>query len=411
MLIPDAFTTTFLDRESVPQASLNIENRTRTNLLPWAGQFSPQLIEELLTAHGDNAETVADPFSGSGTSLIEAARLGKAALGSDVNPGAVILSRVYELVTLPQEERDAVLSSVGGHLHRRIPLLQDSAPQREDNQAILESILLQLWNELNQGSERVLMEALVVLSDFYSPGLREDRIHKHWNRLVEIVQALPHSDQLVSVRQSDARALPVETDSVDLVLTSPPYINVHNYHQKFRRSVEALGWDVLTVASSEIGSNRQNRGNRFLTVIQYSLDMVLALREMTRVTRPGGRLIIVVGRESQVRKVPFFNGRLVAELAAIGVGLGAERRQERQFVNRYGESIYEDILHFQVPAEFHDEGHCLTAARSIADQTLAMTRQLSGPEAYQGIADALERIDLVSPSPLFSTEGRILEGI
>ena len=87
MVIADAFTTIFLDRESVPQASLNIENRTRTNLLPWAGQFSPQLVEELLTAHGEGAETVADPFAGSGTSLIEAARLGKVALGSDRKSG------------------------------------------------------------------------------------------------------------------------------------------------------------------------------------------------------------------------------------------------------------------------------------------------------------------------------------
>ena len=45
-----------------------------------------------------------------------------------------------------------------------------------------------------------------------------------------------------------------------------------NYHQKYRRSVEALDCNILAIARSEIGSNRQNRGNRFLTVIQYCLD-------------------------------------------------------------------------------------------------------------------------------------------
>ena len=93
-----------------------------------------------------------------------------------------------------------------------------------------------------------------------------------------------------------------------MVLTSPPYINVHNYHQQFRRSTEALDWDVLSFARSEIGSNRQNRANRFLTVIQYSLDMALALRELARVARPGARLILVLGRESFVRGGRFFNG-------------------------------------------------------------------------------------------------------
>jgi hypothetical protein len=37
--------------------------------------------------------------------------------------------------------------------------------------------------------------------------------------------------------------------------------------------MEVLGFDILKVAASEIGSNRRNRGNRFITVIQYALDM------------------------------------------------------------------------------------------------------------------------------------------
>ena len=97
------------------------------------------------------------------------------------------------------------------------------------------------------------------------------------------------------MHHADARALPVESGSADLVLTSPPCINVHNYHQKCQRSVEALEWDVLAVARSEIGSNRQNRGTVSSRSLQYSLDMALALREMARVARRGSRLILVLG--------------------------------------------------------------------------------------------------------------------
>lgn len=263
---------------------------------------------------------------------------------------------------------------------------------------------MDLWRSSGAGTERILVEALIVLCDFYRPGLDYNRIYKNFNRLGEIARSLPESDQPVTVIRTDARVLPIDVGSVDLVVTSPPYINVHNYHQKFRRSVEALGWDVLTAASSEIGANRQNRGNRFLTVIQYSLDMVLALREMTRVTVPGGRLILIVGRESMVRGVPFFNGQLVAELAVNGVGLESERRQERQFINRYGNKIREDILHFRASLDFHDEEYCLKAARNIAKQTLLRTCWLTDAKIRQGIEDALERIDLVSPSPLVNSK-------
>ena len=409
MLINETFATTFLDRESVPQGSLDITNRVRTNLLPWAGQFSPQLVEELLVAYGQRAGVVMDPFVGSGTSLVEAARLGKAARGNDINPAAAILARVYCLVNVGVADREAELDFLEDRLSQVFeppigPFFSEPGAV-VSSQADQESALVRIWSESGTECSRILAAALVVLCDFHRKDLSAAKIHKIWLRLADTVRSLPVSSESVVVDQADARKLPTETDSVDLVLTSPPYINVHNYHQKFRRSVEALGWNVLTIAPSEIGSNRQNRGNRFVTVIQYALDMVLAIREMARVARPEARLILVLGRESTVRRVPFFNGELVAELAVRGVGLENERRQERQFVNRYGNKIREDILHFRTSSEIPDQGFCLEAARAIAGQTLSATRQLTATDTREGIEDALERIELVSPSPLPSAEG------
>jgi len=219
------------------------------------------------------------------------------------------------------------------------------------------------------------------------------------------VRDLPESTPRVCVQHAAARALPVESGSVDMVLTSPPYINVHNYHQKFRRSVEAMGWDVLAVARSEIGSNRRNRGNRFLTVIQYALDMALALREMVRATRADARLILVLGRESSVRGARFFNGALVAELAVRSVGLEIERRQERVFRNRYGADIHEDILHFRATCEVRDEESSIMAARDVAGQVLSATRPLVPLGERMGLDDAIACLDAGAPSPMPSSTG------
>ena len=60
--------------------------------------------------------------------------------------------------------------------------------------------------------------------------------------------------------------------AVDLVITSPPYINVFNYHQNYRAILEVLGFDLLKVAESEIGQPAKNRANRFRTVVQYTLN-------------------------------------------------------------------------------------------------------------------------------------------
>ena len=100
MILHDNFAATPLDRTSLPDGSLNIAERARTNPFPWAGQFTPQLVERLLSAYAPRNGVVLDPFVGSGTSLVEAARLELPACGADINPAAVALARVYRLANL-----------------------------------------------------------------------------------------------------------------------------------------------------------------------------------------------------------------------------------------------------------------------------------------------------------------------
>ena len=290
MLLNRSFAATPLDRESILQSSLDIVERVRTNPFPWGGQFSPQLVEELLNVYAPLDGVVLDPFVGSGTSLIEAARQGLAADGIDINPAAVILARVYEMANLSHDSRLAALDELRQGLCEAIgrtsevcgPLFEDQmleTPHRVE----LETALIEMWHQMPFGPATNLAAALVILCDFHRKHFEANTVYKALRRLEQVILTLPETDQLIRVSHDDARQLPIATDSVDMVLTSPPYINVHNYHQQFRRSAEALEHDVLSVARSEIGSNRQNRGNRFLTVIQYSLDMTLALREMERV--------------------------------------------------------------------------------------------------------------------------------
>ena len=390
-----------LDRESLPQSRLDIAERVRTNLLPWNGQFSPQLVEGLLSAYAPRGSVVLDPFVGSGTSLVEAARLGLASTGSDLNHAAVVLARVYQFINLDPSARADALRCLRERLYEAVgsphgPLFcSRGATGRKE----LEAALVRLWRGTTPSLARNLAAALVVLCDFHQKRLDVETVHRNWLRLEQVVRSLPYVAKPVVVAHADARALPIEAESVDLVLTSPPYINVHNYHQQFRRSVEALECNILAIARSEIGSNRQNRGNRFRTVVQYALDMVLALREMARAAKAGALLILVVGRESSVRGTRFFNGELVAELAVLGAGLAIERRQERIFRNRFGTDIYEDILHFRTTGEIRGREDALIAARRIAGQVLAASRALAPPKERSGLEEVLARINETSPSP------------
>ena len=161
--------------------------------------------------------------------------------------------------------------------------------------------------------------------------------------------------------------------------------------------MELLGWDLLQVAKSEFGSNRKHRGNRFLTVIQYCLDMHCALTELRRTIKFSGRAIFVVGRESNVRGIAFQNGSLVSSLAE-SAGFKLEMRQERKFKNKFGELIYEDILHL-VPNSFH-----ITSAPSdIALQHLREgLKQCQRAEIKADMDAAIEVAPEVKPSPVYA---------
>lgn len=199
--MPQTLANVGLDRRSLPQTDLDIANRTRTNPLPWKGQFSPQLAERLLGAYAPVGSFVLDPFVGSGTSLMEAARLGFSASGTELNPAAVILARLYSLANLDVASRIAATDELQSQLYK---ILRPSLPRLFDeslccpmDQSELEGLLVGLWRE-TIGPTKDLAAALVVLCDFHR-HLDVKRIQAVWLRLRETVLALPESIAPITV--------------------------------------------------------------------------------------------------------------------------------------------------------------------------------------------------------------------
>jgi SAM-dependent methyltransferase len=390
-----------INRTEIDQALLNIESKERSNPLPWNGQFSPQFVEALLDKYASEAHCVLDPFSGSGTLLFEASSRKLAALGSDINPAACYLARIYTLASRSSANRlklcDRFEQILQECFPEEMPLFRDSGWRTTLKEKTTQ--LLPIREAVAQSDGTVLLAALIVLCDFYSDHTKRKDLLDGWKRLRRIVSSLSESTQPIKVFNADARRLPIRDSQVDLVITSPPYINVFNYHQQFRQTVEALGWHSLHVAKAEIGSNRKHRANRFLTVIQYCLDMVQVLAEVNRVCKPSSRVIFVVGRESRVRGIPFYNARLVGAVAEL-VGFELITRQERVFTNRFGQSIFEDILHFARSAG--KKADPLAEARHIAIASLKQAIEGVAGEVRDDIAEAIKSASAVMPSPLYN---------
>jgi hypothetical protein len=246
---------------------------------------------------------------------------------------------------------------------------------------------------------RTLLEALVVLVN--QDAAQDEAYLNKWSSIRQIVGNLPFSDTPVCPTLTDARSLRLPNGSIDFVLSSPPYINVFNYHHNSRTGIEALGWKPLVVARSEIGSNRKFRQNRFLTVVQYCIDMSLALVELRRVCTGTARILLILGRESNVHKTAFYNGEILKRAATDIVGLRLDQRQERLFLNRFGQSIYEDLLHLSP-----EDGGCPTGsdilgqARDFGKTILLEALERTPRDRRHFLEEAVARTPQVEASPI-----------
>jgi hypothetical protein len=377
----------------IPKDKLDIIDKTRSNLFAWRGQFSPQLIEVILSAYCLPDSVVLDPFVGSGTVLLEAGILEIEAYGFEINPAAWILSKTYEFIN--NSRKKEYINTVRKLVDQEFPFRIFDQDSEVEN---LSGKLKRIRHSLNQESKRIF-DALVILLDVANNKVTNELIQSKFAALASLIENLPYSSKQINVGLSDARSLPLERDCIDFVVTSPPYINVFNYHQNYRRSAEMLGWDLLKIAKSEIGSNRANRGNRFYTVVQYCLDMADTLRELSRVAKNEARIVFVLGHESNVLGVPFYNADIIEKIGVSANLFCRTLRQKREFKNKFGKVIREDIINF---SNLNNETRKETIeqiARDVAFDVLKSGISSVPSKNLASLEDAIDKVQDIGRTP------------
>jgi hypothetical protein len=138
------------------------------------------------------------------------------------------------------------------------------------------------------------------------------------------------------VRQGDARRMRASLNgSVDLVITSPPYLNAIDYMRGHRLSLVWLGYsipDLRRVRANSIGTergpDRQEATVRELTprhaglngrqqgmLDRYALDVAGFMAQVKETLKPGGEAVVVVG-DSSLSGVFIANSAIVRKAAA-----------------------------------------------------------------------------------------------
>jgi site-specific DNA-methyltransferase (cytosine-N4-specific) len=145
-------------------------------------------------------------------------------------------------------------------------------------------------------------------------------------KLTKIMEALRGRGSLGKSRSTlllgDLRATPpIASNSVDVVITSPPYANTMDYYLYHKQRMNILGFDFKLVQSQEIGSRHQF-SSRKDSVVEWNRDYRIGLGEVLRMLKKGGSAWIVIG-DSRIAGAKVDGAELTLE-SARGLGYEAE---------------------------------------------------------------------------------------
>lgn len=270
-------------------------------LFPYRGKFHPQLIKGILNIlRIKKGETVLDPMAGSGTVCIEAAINGIHSIGIDVSPFCSLMTRAKaEALRVDIQDLKAVLKeaiaeidTVKGKVYQGVLFEVEAQPRRqflktEEQEKYREILLLCYLDAMGYAARRVNKTAnqlFPVIVERYLAAIEQFQI---------VREELGLELGKVDVRTGDARKLDIPDNSVDAIITSPPYSFAIDYAENDRPQLEYLGYNTDSLKTRMIGLiGGQSVQSR---VKEYFKDTRTVFCEMARVLRPGRCCVAVIG--------------------------------------------------------------------------------------------------------------------
>lgn len=345
--------------------SFNSRESTLQQLSPYVGKLKTGMARVLIKLYSKPGHIVLDPFSGSGVVSLEAALAGRVAWANDLSPYAYFLTRGK--LEAPSTERLAVQRA-----QALLSAVEEYAPS-EDLSDVPEWVrrffhpntlreIMIAFRLLRQQQDYFLTACLLGILQHVRPGflsypashlvpyLREAKYPRQdfpmmyeyrdmrTRLLAKVKRAyrrhmLPMGweDRRYMVWQANSMDLPIEDETVDTVISSPPYFGALDYARDNRLRLWFLGCADWKELDRSLTANSK----------VYLPQMSSCLSEMYRVLKPGAYCILVLGdveRDGHTRRtaeiladtaVQITDGQLIVE-TIYDDHIPDERRSRRQ---------------------------------------------------------------------------------
>jgi len=259
-------------------------------LFPYRGKFHPQLIKGILNIlKVQPGDVILDPMCGSGTLNIEAATIGINSIGIEKSPFCIMMSRTkYEALKTDGNILSLLLHNMKenyGTLTKNKKIPDEFAFVDGKLDATKAITLLAFLDAM--GYARRCTKTIDVL---FPSVLR--RYIGQIKSFMGVRSRLNLTIGETEFKWGDARTLPLEDESMDGIITSPPYSFAIDYAENDRPQLEYLGYDVSKLKDEMIGLKGKTRKEKLLN---YFDDMNKVLSEMARVLKVGKYAVVIIG--------------------------------------------------------------------------------------------------------------------
>ncbi len=267
----------FKDLTPSPEWAFTDVGRSETNYVThgyhrYPAKFIPNLVQRLISDYTKPGDIVVDPFGGCGTTLVEAKINGRESFGFDINPVAKLISQAkitpispitlernfkrfenlvqknYNFPNFLNNERlnywfDGSTLEDLNRIYSSIKLLKDPEVKK---------LYLCTFSHILKNCSRWLMKStkpqvdpnkkLVIPQDTFFKHLKF--VTKRNNQFFELLKnkGFLNIPSRMKIANSTKR-LPLKDNTVDLIITSPPYVTSYEYADLHQLSLLWFGND------------------------------------------------------------------------------------------------------------------------------------------------------------------------
>lgn len=399
---PAYIVKSFKKLKADPKWSFSQFQRSETNMMShsyhrYPAKFIPQLVDKLIEKYTEEGDLVCDPFGGCGTTLVQSKIKGRRSIGFDINPVAKLITDTKTRAIDPKKLADARHRFIAKYDKIKQKNLKLKHSDRIyywfDKKIVTEldviyktissitdievkRFFLCSFSHVLKNCSRWLMKSIKPTIDktkiFPDP---EESFLRHLDSMIKkndlFFNLLKDSGRLKIPAKmrlwNSAKRLPLLNKSIDLIVTSPPYVTSYEYADLHQLSLLWFGedrknfknWDKKVVdgftefkkefiGSSHKKDHMADFGSKIAiqivsdlrlrdrslaqSVASYFSDMYSAFSEMYRILKRNKNACVIIGN-TELQGVPILNAQVATE-QMINLGFKRLKLIKREISNK-----------------------------------------------------------------------------